>query len=62
MSESQLMAYRLMIVPGGNFIDHRQQLDVEHNRQHSQCGTEWVELPGNLCRRISCRDIPPTTA
>ena len=56
MSESQLMAYRLMVVPGGNFIDMASSLTPKHDYEHSRCRAGRPELPGNLRGRVPRRD------
>ena len=51
MSESQLMAYRLLIIPGGNFISIGDHLTAGATGTIHNAVQGGLRLPGHLCRR-----------
>jgi len=60
MSESQIRGFRLLIVPGGNFIDMGKSLTANTAAKHTRRGAQWAELPWHLRGRFSLPGIPPT--
>jgi hypothetical protein len=55
MSESQLLAHRLMIIPGGNYIKMGKGLSPAAAANVRNAVQGGLKLPGNLCRRASGR-------